>query len=175
MILHSQKRIDVLLDDDPKFQFTGAQRSDFFQSIKESNCHITVSNKSRQVRKVPGPKFERSAEELEFSTDDMSTVANTDKRGPNIFRTILVGVKSPRPIPSFLNIVYGITLTAAPPSTNILVNGFPLTYPLKYNGLMCRFLAGLSKVACLANTTVPSAQVAQPHRCLAAPLPAQPD
>jgi hypothetical protein len=88
MILHSQERIDVLLDDDPKFQFTGTQRSDFFQSIKESNCHITVSNKSRQVRKVPGPKFERSAEELEFSTDDMSTVANTDRRGPNRFDLI---------------------------------------------------------------------------------------
>jgi hypothetical protein len=29
-------------------------------------------------------------------------------------------------MPSFLNVVYGITLTAAPPSTNILVNGFPL-------------------------------------------------
>jgi hypothetical protein len=88
MILHSQKRIDVLLDDDPKFQFTRAQRFDFFQSIKESNCHITVSNKSRQVRKDPGPKFERSAEELEFSTDDMSTVANTDRRGPNRFDLI---------------------------------------------------------------------------------------
>jgi hypothetical protein len=88
MILHSQERIDVLLDDDPKFQSTGAQRSDFFQSIKESNCHVTVSNKSRQVRKVPGPKFERSAEELEFSTDDMSTVANTDRRGPNRFDLI---------------------------------------------------------------------------------------
>jgi hypothetical protein len=44
-------------------------------------------------------------------------------------------------------------LTAAPPSTNILVNGLPLTYPFKYNGLMCQFLAGLSKVACLANTS----------------------
>jgi hypothetical protein len=55
-------------------------------------------------------------------------------------------------MPSFLNVVYGITLTAAPPSTNILVNGFPLMYPLKYSGLMCRFLAGLSKVDCLANT-----------------------
>jgi hypothetical protein len=28
-----------------------------------------------------------------------------------------------------------------------------LTYLLKYSGLMCRFLAGLSKVACLANTS----------------------
>jgi hypothetical protein len=36
---------------------------------------------------------------------------------------------------------------------NILVNGLPLTYPLKYNGLMCQFLASLSKVACLANTS----------------------
>jgi hypothetical protein len=36
----------VLLDDDPKFQFTGAQRSDFFQSIKESNSHIAICNKS---------------------------------------------------------------------------------------------------------------------------------
>jgi hypothetical protein len=44
-------------------------------------------------------------------------------------------------------------LTAAPPSTNILVNGLPLTYPLKYSGLICRFLAGLSKVAYLANTS----------------------
>jgi hypothetical protein len=69
------------------------------------------------------------------------------------FRTILVGIKSPGPMPSFLNAVYDITLTAAPPSTNILVNGFPLTYPLKYSGLMCRFLAGLSKVPCLANTS----------------------
>jgi hypothetical protein len=43
-------------------------------------------------------------------------------------------------------------LTAAPPSTNILVNGLPLTYPLKYSGLMCQFLAGLSKMACLAST-----------------------
>jgi hypothetical protein len=40
------------------------------------------------------------------------------------FKTILVGVKSPGPMPSFLNVVYDITLTAAPPSTNILVNGF---------------------------------------------------
>jgi hypothetical protein len=31
--------------------------------------------------------------------------------------------------------------------------GLPLTYPLKYNDLMCRFLASLSKVACLANTS----------------------
>jgi hypothetical protein len=46
MILHSQERTDVLLDDDPKFQFTRVQRSDFFQSIKESNCHITICNKS---------------------------------------------------------------------------------------------------------------------------------
>jgi hypothetical protein len=69
------------------------------------------------------------------------------------FRIILVGVKSPGPMPSFLNVVYGITLTAAQPSTNILVNGLPLTYPLKYNGLICRFLVGLSKVACLANTS----------------------
>jgi hypothetical protein len=30
-------------------------------------------------------------------------------------------------MPSFLNAVYDITLTAAPPSTNILVNGLPLT------------------------------------------------
>jgi hypothetical protein len=37
------------------------------------------------------------------------------------FKTILVGVKSPGPMPSFLNVVYGITLTVAPPSTNILV------------------------------------------------------
>jgi hypothetical protein len=66
-------------------------------------------------------------------------------------------------------------LTAAPPSTNILVNGFPLTYPLKYSGLMCRFLAGLSKVACLAILIVPLAQIAQPHQCLATPPPAQPD
>jgi hypothetical protein len=43
-------------------------------------------------------------------------------------------------------------LIVVPPSINILVNGFPLTYPLKYSGLMCRFLAGLSKVACVANT-----------------------
>jgi hypothetical protein len=56
-------------------------------------------------------------------------------------------------MPSFLKVVYGITLTAAPPSTNISVNGLPLTYPFKYNGLMCRFLAGLSKVACLDNTS----------------------
>src|SRR6187455_495012 len=63
------------------------------------------------------------------------------------FRTMLVGDKSPGPMPSFLNVVYGITLTAAPPSTNILVNGFPLTNPLKYSGFMCRFLAGLSKMA----------------------------
>jgi hypothetical protein len=42
-------------------------------------------------------------------------------------------------MPSFLKVVYGITLTAAPTSTNILVNGLPLTYPLKYNGLKCRF------------------------------------
>jgi hypothetical protein len=66
---------------------------------------------------------------------------------------MLVGAKSPGPRPSFLKVVYGITLTAAPPSTNILVNGLPLTYPFKYNGLMCRFLAGLSKVACLGNTS----------------------
>jgi hypothetical protein len=67
------------------------------------------------------------------------------------FRIMLVGVKSPGPIPSFLNAVYGITLTVAPPSTNILVNGLPLTYPLKYSDLICQFLAGLSKVVCLAN------------------------
>jgi hypothetical protein len=47
------------------------------------------------------------------------------------FRTMLVGIKSPGPMPNFLNVVYDITLTVAPPSTNILVNGFPLTYPLK--------------------------------------------
>jgi hypothetical protein len=86
----------VLLEDDPKFQFTRAQRSDFFQSIKESNCHITVSNKSCQVRKIPGPKFERSAEELEFSTDDMCTVANPDRRDPNRFDLIQT-IRMPKP------------------------------------------------------------------------------
>jgi hypothetical protein len=34
-------------------------------------------------------------------------------------------------MPSFLKVVYGITLTAAPPSTNILVNGLPLTLSLQ--------------------------------------------
>jgi hypothetical protein len=53
----------------------------------------------------------------------------------------------------FSEVVYDITLTAAPPSTNILVNGLPLTYPFKYSGLMCRFLAGLSKMAYLASTS----------------------
>jgi hypothetical protein len=67
-------------------------------------------------------------------------------------------------MPSFLKVVYGITFTAAPPLTNILVNGLPLTYPFKYNDLMCRFLAGLSKVACLANTSCAiNPQAAHPH------------
>jgi hypothetical protein len=67
-------------------------------------------------------------------------------------------------MPSLLKVVYGITLTAAPPSTNILVNGLPLTYAFKYNGLMCQFLVGLSKVACLANTSCAiNPQVAHPH------------
>jgi hypothetical protein len=78
----------VLLEDVPEFQFTGAQRPDFFQSIKESNCHIAFSNKPRQVGKVPGPKLERSSEELEFSTDDMSTVANPDRRDPYRFNLL---------------------------------------------------------------------------------------
>jgi hypothetical protein len=42
-------------------------------------------------------------------------------------------------------VVYGITLTAASPSANILVNGLPLTYPFKYNGLVSipgRFVEG---------------------------------
>jgi hypothetical protein len=76
-------------------------------------------------------------------------------------------------MPSFLKVVYGITLTAAPPSTNILVNGLPLMYPFKYSGLMCRFLAGLSKVACLASTSCAiSAQAVHRPGMF---LPAQPD
>jgi hypothetical protein len=75
----------VLLEDDPEIQFAGAQRPDFFQSIKESNCHIAVSNKSRKAGKIPGPKLERSSEKLEFSTDDMSTVVYPDRRDPNRF------------------------------------------------------------------------------------------
>jgi hypothetical protein len=45
MVNHSKFWYVTLLEDVPEFQFTEAQRPDFFQSIKESNCHIAVSNK----------------------------------------------------------------------------------------------------------------------------------
>uniref|UniRef100_A0A0A9EX15 Uncharacterized protein n=1 Tax=Arundo donax TaxID=35708 RepID=A0A0A9EX15_ARUDO len=68
---------------------------------------------------------------------------------------MLVLINSSVVFPSFRKVVIGMMLTAAPPSTNILLFGFSLTKPLMYNAFRCRCFdfSGFSNIACCGSNT----------------------
>jgi hypothetical protein len=49
LILHSQQVADMNFDNFPENKFLRIERSEFFQFIKESNCHIAVVNELRKI------------------------------------------------------------------------------------------------------------------------------
>ncbi|KAK8461636.1 hypothetical protein SEVIR_1G073450v4 [Setaria viridis] len=88
-------------------------------------------------------------------------MVRSTQRAPRAFDTLpskslsimSVLVRSSSLFPSFRSTVYGMILTAAPPSTINLVRGRPSTCPLRNNAFMCcrSSSSGLSNVAIIGS------------------------